>query len=69
MNKDFFKGLAVGVGIAGLAAVAGTRCRKGSQRLAAAEIVTMRLRGRSAAGGDRDDDTDYMAGSPSARKP
>ena len=48
MNKDFFKGLAVGVGIAGLAAVAATAAVKA-------------LKGCCC--GDCDDDFEYAAGS------
>ena len=59
MNKDFFKGLAVGVGIAGLAAVAATAAVKALKGCCCGDCDDDFE--YECCCGDCDDDTDYMA--------
>lgn len=58
MNKDFFKGLAVGVGIAGLAAVAATAAVKALKGCCCGDCDDDFE--YECCCGDCDDDTDYM---------
>ena len=59
MNKDFFKGLAVGVGIAGLAAVAATAAVKALKGCCCGDCDDDFE--YECCCGDCDDDTDYMS--------